>query len=113
MYKFAMQVDSPLLWFFVALMKKISNAQLGRKNLEEFRNARKYPVVVVLDNVRSMHNVGAVFRTADAFLCEAVYLCGITATPPHREIEKTALDSTESVLWKYFKNTSEAIEVLR
>jgi len=69
--------------------------------------------VVVLDNVRSLHNVGSVFRTADAFLCEAIYLCGITATPPHREIEKTALGATESVSWKYFKTTQEAIALLK
>src|SRR5204863_3007916 len=94
-------------------MRKISNDELGRKNVEEFRAAKKNPLVIVLDNVRSMHNVGSVFRTADAFLCEAVYLCGITSSPPHREIEKTALGATESVQWKYFKSTLEAIEELK
>jgi len=94
-------------------MRKISNEELGRKNVEEFRAATKIPVVIVLDNVRSLHNVGSVFRTADAFLCEAIYICGITATPPHREIEKTALGATESVAWKYFQTTIEAINALR
>jgi 23S rRNA (guanosine2251-2'-O)-methyltransferase len=94
-------------------MRKIKNEELGRKSVTEFHQAEKTPVVVVLDNVRSLHNVGSVFRTADAFLCEAVYLCGITATPPHREIEKTALGATESVAWKYFKTTLEALDELR
>ncbi len=93
-------------------MKKISNADLGRKNVEEFKSSSKTSVIIVLDNVRSLHNVGSVFRTADAFLCEAIYLCAITATPPHREIEKTALGATESVRWKYFKTTLEAINEL-
>jgi len=94
-------------------MRKITNDELGRKNVSEFKSAAKIPLIVVLDNVRSLHNVGSVFRTADAFLCEAIYLCGITATPPHREIEKTALGATESVAWKYFKTTLEAIEALK
>jgi len=94
-------------------MRKISNDELGRKNVEEFRAAKKIPIVIVLDNVRSLHNVGSVFRTADAFLCEAIFLCGITATPPHREIEKTALGATESVSWKYFSSTTEAISFLK
>jgi 23S rRNA (guanosine2251-2'-O)-methyltransferase len=94
-------------------MKKISNEALGRKSVGEFKTAAKIPLVIVLDNVRSLHNVGSVFRTADAFLCEAVYLCGITAKPPHREIEKTALGATESVRWKYFPTTSEALNELK
>ncbi|CAN5524051.1 RNA methyltransferase [soil metagenome] len=94
-------------------MRKISNDELGRKNVSEFKSAAKIPLIVVLDNVRSLHNVGSVFRTADAFICEAIYLCGITATPPHREIEKTALGATESVAWKYFKTTLEAIASLK
>ena len=94
-------------------MRKISNDELGRLNVEEFRAAKKNPIVIVLDNVRSLHNVGSVFRTADAFLCEAVYLCGITATPPHREIEKTALGATETVTWKYFKSALEGIDDLK
>ena len=94
-------------------MKKIANADLGRKNVEEFKSSPKIPVVIVLDNVRSMHNVGSIFRTADAFLCEAIFLCGITAQPPHREIEKTALGATSSVSWKYFNTTSGAIDALK
>lgn len=94
-------------------MRKINNDELGRKNVDEFKSSSKMPLVVVLDNVRSLHNVGSVFRTADAFLCESIYLCGITATPPHREIEKTALGATESVSWKYFKTTLEAVGSLK
>ncbi len=94
-------------------MRKISNDELGRKNVDEFKSASKIPLIIVLDNVRSLHNVGSVFRTADAFLCEAIYLCGITAKPPHREIEKTALGATESVAWKYFKTTRDALEELK
>ena len=94
-------------------MRKIKNEDLGRLSPEEFKEAPKLPVVIVLDNVRSLHNVGSVFRTADAFVCEGVYLCGITATPPHREIQKTALGATESVSWKYFPNTSDALATLK
>ena len=93
-------------------MRKIKNAELGRKNVDEFKSSEKLPVVVVLDNVRSLNNIGSIFRTADAFLVEAIYLCGISACPPHREIEKTALGATESVAWKYFKTTSEAVDEL-
>jgi tRNA G18 (ribose-2'-O)-methylase SpoU len=93
-------------------MRKILNDELHRKNVDEFKSAEKIPLVIVLDNVRSLHNVGSVFRTADAFLVEAIYLCGITATPPHREIQKTALGATDSVAWKYFKTTSEACDKL-
>ena len=94
-------------------MRKLKNEELNRKSLEEFQQSEKLPVVIVLDNVRSMNNTGSVFRTADAFSCEAVYLCGITAPPPHREIEKTALGATDSVQWKHFKTTIQAIEELR
>ena len=94
-------------------MRKLDNDELNRKSLIEFRNSSKTPVVVVLDNVRSLNNIGSVFRTADAFLIEAVYLCGITATPPHREIHKTALGATESVIWNYFAKTTDAIISLR
>ncbi len=94
-------------------MRKITNDELGRKNVNEFKSAPKIPLVIVLDNIRSLHNVGSVFRTADAFLCEAIYLCGITAKPPHREIEKTALGATESVTWKYYKNTIDALDELK
>ena len=94
-------------------MRKLLNSELGRKSLEQFRDSEKSPFIIVLDNVRSQSNVGSVFRTADAFLTEAIYLCGITAKPPHREISKTALGATESVNWKYFESTHDAITELR
>lgn len=87
--------------------------ELGRKTPEAFRRADKFPLVLVLDNIRSMMNTGSVFRTADAFLLEAIYLCGITATPPHREIHKTALGATESVPWSYFAETTQAVMRLK
>ncbi len=86
---------------------------LGRKTPELFRESEKFPLVIVLDNVRSMMNTGSVFRTADAFLLEGIILCGITATPPHREIHKTALGATESVSWNYFPETSQAVAQLK
>ncbi|WP_286756356.1 RNA methyltransferase [Roseivirga sp. UBA838] len=94
-------------------MRKISNEELNRPDIETFRELPKHPIVLVLDNLRSMHNVGSAFRTADAFAIEAIYLCGITAQPPHREIHKTALGATDSVEWKYFGSTNEACEDLR
>jgi 23S rRNA (guanosine2251-2'-O)-methyltransferase len=94
-------------------MKKLLNEELNRKTIEEFKQAGKYPLMVVLDNVRSLNNIGSVFRTCDAFLVEGLFLCGITATPPHREISKTALGATESVHWQYFENTMDAIQELR
>jgi 23S rRNA (guanosine2251-2'-O)-methyltransferase len=94
-------------------MRKIKNAELGRKSVVQYRESEKLPVIIVLDNIRSLSNVGSVFRTADAFLTEGIYLCGITAQPPHREIQKTALGATESVPWKYFKNTLEAVRELK
>ena len=94
-------------------MRKLDNAQLGRMNQEEFKEAKKLPVVLVLDNIRSLNNIGSVFRTADAFRFKAVYLCGFTATPPHREIQKTALGATESVDWQYFETTMEAVLKLK
>ncbi|HJZ39296.1 MAG TPA: RNA methyltransferase [Bacteroidales bacterium] len=93
-------------------MKKLLNEELNRKTIEEFKIAGKYPVMVVLDNVRSLNNIGSVFRTCDAFLVEGICLCGITATPPHREISKTALGATESVSWQYFDTTAGAISTL-
>lgn len=86
---------------------------LGRKSVEEFKQAQKLPVVAVLDNVRSMHNVGSVFRTADAFLIEGIYLCGYTPRPPHRDIHKTALGATETVDWEYVEDITEAVKRLR
>ena len=94
-------------------MRKLKNEELGRKSVDEFRASEKTPLVIVLDNVRSLHNIGSVFRTADAFLLEGIYLCGITATPPHREIHKTALGATETVSWKYFKTTVDAVNGLK
>ncbi len=97
----------------VKKFRKLKNEELGRKSVDEYREAQKFPVVIVLDNIRSLHNIGSVFRTADGFLAEAVYLCGITACPPHREIRKTALGAAESVPWQYFEHTEEAVIQLR
>lgn len=85
---------------------------MQRLTVDEFHEARKLPLIVVLDDVRSLYNVGSVFRSSDAFRVEAVYLCGITATPPHPEIHKTALGGEDSVAWKYFKTATEAVEAL-
>ena len=93
-------------------MRKITNQELGRLTPEEFRSADKIPVVVVLDNVRSMNNIGAFFRTADAFAIERIVLCGITATPPNREIHKTALGAEQTVEWTYEQSTLTAVENL-
>lgn len=93
-------------------MRKLKNEELIRLSVGEFKVADKIPLIVVLDNVRSLNNIGSVFRTADAFLIEAIFLCGITATPPHKDIQKTALGATDSVRWQYFKTTLEAIEAL-
>jgi 23S rRNA (guanosine2251-2'-O)-methyltransferase len=86
--------------------------ELNRKSVDEFKHSGKVPIIVVLDNIRSMHNVGSVFRTADAFLLHGIYLCGFTPCPPHRDIQKTALGATETVDWTYFENTSMAVESL-
>lgn len=94
-------------------MRKLTNAELNRLSVEKYREQEKSPLVIVLDNVRSQQNVGSIFRTADAFRVEAVFLCGITATPPHREIHRAALGATESVSWRYFEKTEEALARLR
>jgi 23S rRNA (guanosine2251-2'-O)-methyltransferase len=94
-------------------MRKLSMQELNRKSIQEFRQSDKIPIIAVLENVRSAYNVGSVFRTADAFLIEALYICGYTAYPPHKEIKKTALGADESVNWKHFKNVSEAIAEIR
>ncbi|MCO5948147.1 RNA methyltransferase [Mucilaginibacter flavidus] len=94
-------------------MKKLKLDELNRASVAEFKAMEKFPVAVVLDNVRSMHNIGSIFRTADGFAVEQVCLCGITACPPHREIEKTALGATQSINWKYFETPLQAIEQLR
>lgn len=94
-------------------MRKLRNEELDRLSVEGIKAVDKNPLVIVLDNIRSMHNVGSAFRTADAFLCEKIVLCGITAQPPHREIHKSALGATETVDWEYHENSMEAIELLR
>ena len=94
-------------------MRKLKNEELNRKSVAQFRKARKHPFIIVLDNVRSLNNIGSVFRTADGFLVEGVYLCGITAVPPHKDIHKTALGSTDSVHWEYFRNTTDAVRKLK
>lgn len=94
-------------------MRKIENNELDRKSIEEFKQAEKTPIIVILDDIRSLHNIGSVFRTGDAFLIEKIYLCGITATPPNKEIHKTALGATETVAWEYQKDVLEVIQKLK
>ncbi len=94
-------------------MRKLKNSELGRLSNSEFKQSKKTPLIVVLDHIRSLNNIGAVFRTSDAFLIEKVYLCGITATPPHRDIHKTALGATESVDWEYVEDIHQLIDRLR
>ena len=93
--------------------EKLSMQDLGRLSSDEFKASKKNKIILVLDNIRSLNNVGSAFRTADAFLLEAIYLCGVTGTPPKPEIEKTALGATETVAWKYFKTTQEAVDELK
>ncbi|EPE9900244.1 putative tRNA/rRNA methyltransferase [Flavobacterium psychrophilum] len=94
-------------------MRKLENSELDRKSISDFKEAKKTPIVIVLDDIRSLHNIGSVFRTADAFLIEKIYLCGITATPPNKEIHKTALGATETVVWEHHENVLEVIENLK
>ena len=94
-------------------MRKLKNEELNRKTLAEFSQAEKTPLILILDNVRSLNNIGSVFRTADAFLIEKIFLCGITATPPHKDIHKTALGATENVVWEYAKNTLDIVHLLQ
>ncbi|MGG5505396.1 MULTISPECIES: RNA methyltransferase [unclassified Myroides] len=94
-------------------MRKLANSELDRKSVDEFKTSEKTPIVVILDDVRSLHNIGSVFRTCDAFLVEKVYLCGITATPPNKEIHKTALGATETVAWEYVKDVVEVVARLK
>lgn len=94
-------------------MRKLANSELDRKSVDEFKTSDKTPIIVVLDDVRSLHNIGSVFRTCDAFLIEKVYLCGITATPPNKEIHKTALGATETVAWEYVKDVVEVVKQLK
>lgn len=94
-------------------MKKLILDELNRKNIEEFKQAKKTPIIVVLDDIRSLHNIGSFFRTGDAFLIEKIYLCGITATPPNKEIHKTALGATETVEWEYVKDVMDVVNRLK
>ena len=93
--------------------RKLKNSELIRKSPEEFKSAEKTPLIVILDNVRSLNNIGSIFRTADAFLIEKIYLCGITATPPHKDIQKTALGATETVAWEYCEDALELVKKLQ
>ena len=95
------------------MYRKLHNTERNRKSTDEMKSVEKLPFTVILDNVRSLNNVGSVFRTSDAFFMEQIFLCGITATPPHRDIQKTALGATESVHWKYFPSTIEAVQRLK
>lgn len=95
------------------MREKLSMEQLGRISVDEYKSSEKSPLIIIADNVRSMHNVGSIFRTSDAFLVEKIYLCGITPTPPHREIQKTALGATESVDWQYAENTLDVVNQLK
>ena len=94
-------------------MRKLENSELDRKSIETFKQSEKTPLILVLDDIRSLHNIGSVFRTADAFLIEKIYLCGITATPPNKEIHKTALGATETVAWEHHENVLHVIENLK
>lgn len=94
-------------------MRKLANEELPRLDIETFKQAQKIPLIVVLDNIRSLNNIGSVFRTADAFLIQKIYLCGITATPPHKDINKTALGATESVDWEYRESTLQLVNELQ
>jgi tRNA G18 (ribose-2'-O)-methylase SpoU len=94
-------------------MRKLENSELDRKSIEDFKQSEKTPIIIVLDDIRSLHNIGSVFRTADAFLIEKIYLCGITATPPNKEIHKTALGATETVVWEHCNDVLEVIQNLK
>lgn len=94
-------------------MRKLENSELERKSIEDFKKSDKTPLIIVLDDIRSLHNIGSVFRTSDAFLIEKIILCGITATPPNKEIHKTALGATETVAWEHHENVLEVIENLK
>lgn len=94
-------------------MRKLKNSELDRLSVDEFKESKKSPLIIVLDNIRSLNNIGSVFRTSDAFLVEKIYLCGITAMPPHKDIHKTALGSTDTVDWEYVENTMDIIEKLK
>ncbi|MCF7559204.1 RNA methyltransferase [Sabulilitoribacter multivorans] len=94
-------------------MRKLKNSELDRLSVEAFKEAKKTPIIIILDNIRSLNNIGSVFRTSDAFLIEKIYLCGITAKPPHKDIHKTALGSTDTVAWEYVENTMDVVNKLK
>lgn len=94
-------------------MRKLKNSELNRLSVDEFKTSQKTPIIIVLDNIRSLNNIGSVFRTSDAFLIEKIYLCGITAKPPHKDIHKTALGATDSVAWEYREDTLSLIKELQ
>jgi len=94
-------------------MRKLKNSELDRLSVDEFKQSKKTPIIIILDNIRSLNNIGSVFRTSDAFLIEKIYLCGITATPPHKDIHKTALGSTDTVTWEYAEDTMKVVEALQ
>ncbi|MEC3905745.1 RNA methyltransferase [Tamlana sp. 2201CG12-4] len=94
-------------------MRKLKNSELNRLSVDAFRTAKKTPLIIILDNIRSLNNIGSVFRTSDAFLIEKIYLCGITATPPHKDIHKTALGSTDTVDWEYVEDTIDLVQKLK
>lgn len=94
-------------------MRKLKNSELDRLSVDEFKQSDKTPIIVILDNIRSLNNIGSVFRTSDAFLIEKIYLCGITAKPPHKDIHKTALGSTDTVVWEYVNDTVALVEKLK
>ncbi len=94
-------------------MRKLKNNELDRLSIDDFKSVKKTPIIIILDNIRSLNNIGSVFRTSDAFLIEKIYLCGITATPPHKDINKTALGSTDTVAWEHVEDTNQLIENLK
>jgi len=94
-------------------MRKLKNSELNRLSVEAFKQSAKTPLIIILDNIRSLNNIGSVFRTSDAFLIEKIYLCGITAKPPHKDIHKTALGSTDTVDWEYVENTLDIVKKLK
>ena len=94
-------------------MRKLKNSELNRLDVATYKTAKKTPLIIILDNIRSLNNIGSVFRTSDAFLIEKIYLCGITAQPPHKDIHKTALGSTDSVNWEYVKDTLDLVKNLK
>ena len=105
--------NESLVFLLIVMNRKLKLDELNRVSVQEFKDQKKLPIIVVLDNIRSLNNVGSFFRTSDAFNIEAIYLCGISAQPPHREIQKTALGATESVEWRYFETTEQALGKLK